>query len=252
MGDCPATMSVRMRDVELLLSPTVHLTVPRLDGTIVPRVPAPTIARDSIEVAIDAAEFQFGSDSITRLMNDYVFTDGAPLHDIVVTTTNDGMHIDAKWGILPVWMDATVTLDRGAIRLHPVKMRPLNPGPLLGLIVGWDKAAENGVRVYRGDLVFELVPLMHKLIRLRGTLTGVSVANGGLWETFGGTNATANCSGCLIISGGDVGLAGHRTREGAIQLTASPRLTFSFPDAATACAAVAASSRCVITVTPCP
>lgn len=240
-----------MRDVELSLSPTVHLTVPRLEGTIVPLANAAVtpVARDAINVSIDSAEFLFGSDAMTRLMNDYVFTDGAPLRDLVVTTMNDGLHVDARWHFVGVHMIAKVSADHGAIRLHPTSMRPLNPRRLLGLLVDWEKAAENGVRVEGGDILLDVPRLMHKLIRLSGTLTSVAVGNGGLIERFGPDRAASGCAGCLTLDGGRVSIAGHTTQEGAVTLQATPRLSFSFPDAASACGG--ATPSCSVSVAPC-
>ena len=197
--DTPIEVQVQMRNVRLRVDETTVLQVVRLRGTLVStRRGHPPVFddKDSFIVRIDSAQIALSMDSLTRLLNTYVFHyDGSPLKNLTVTT--DGPRLKLKGTVhkgidLPFTIVADPSVDAdGALRLRAHSIKTLGI-PAKGLLAFFGVELENlvnlqgrtGMRVVEDTMVIApgaLVPPP----RIEGRLQAVRVEPTRVVQIFG-------------------------------------------------------------------
>jgi len=197
--DTPVEVQVQMRNVRLRVDETTVLQVVRLRGTLVStRRGHPPVFddKDSFIVRIDSAQIALSMDSLTRLLNTYVFHyDGSPLKNLTVTT--DGPRLKLKGTVhkgidLPFTIVADPSVDAdGALRLRAHSIKTLGI-PAKGLLAFFGVELENlvnlqgrtGMRVVEDTVVIApgaLVPPP----RIEGRLQAVRVEPTRVVQIFG-------------------------------------------------------------------
>src|SRR5215469_13536511 len=127
----PDAVGIQIRNVNLLLSNNIVLSVRTLRGELErtkPSVPVTFDDSNSFVVNADSAEIHLTASSLTALMNEYVFAyKGAPIKEI--TTTIEGSQLIQKGKIhkavdLPFRITASLspTAD-GNVRVHAEKIQ---------------------------------------------------------------------------------------------------------------------------------
>lgn len=197
--DTPVEVQVQMRNVRLRVDETTVLQVVRLRGTLVStRRGHPPVFddKDSFIVRIDSAQIALSMDSLTRLLNTYVFHyDGSPLKNLTVTA--DGQRLKLKGTVhkgidLPFTIVADPSVDAdGALRLRAHSIKTLGI-PAKGLLAFFGVELENlvnlqgrtGMRVVEDTVVIApgaLVPPP----RIEGRLQAVRVEPTRVVQIFG-------------------------------------------------------------------
>ncbi len=197
--DTPVEVQVQMRNVRLRVDETTVLQVARLRGTLVStRRGHPPVFddKDSFIVRIDSAQIALSMDSLTRLLNTYVFHyDGSPLKNLTVTA--DGQRLKLKGTVhkgidLPFTIVADPSVDAdGALRLRAHSIKTLGI-PAKGLLAFFGVELENlvnlqgrtGMRVVEDTVVIApgaLVPPP----RIEGRLQAVRVEPTRVVQIFG-------------------------------------------------------------------
>ena len=197
--DTPVEVQVQMRNVRLRVDETTVLQVVRLRGTLVStRRGHPPVFddKDSFIVRIDSAQIALSMDSLTRLLNTYVFHyDGSPLKNLTVTA--DGPRLKLKGTVhkgidLPFTIVADPSVDAdGALRLRAHSIKTLGI-PAKGLLAFFGVELENlvnlqgrtGMRVVEDTVVIApgaLVPPP----RIEGRLQAVRVEPTRVVQIFG-------------------------------------------------------------------
>lgn len=187
-----------MRHVDFLVAPDIVMRIDRLRGALRPVTDGPVSFDDprSFVLQIDAAAISLAWDDLGHLLNDFVFNyDGSSLSDIEVKPEDGRLRQSGTiHKLLPVpfsiLADLSVT-DSGLIRIHPVSIRVIGlpAGGLLDFLgVELDGLIENnrahGVRVVGNDLLLDPAGLLPPP-RLQGRLTGLTLAQDALHQTFG-------------------------------------------------------------------
>jgi hypothetical protein len=197
--DTPIEVQVQMRNVRLHVDETTVLQVARLRGALVSTKGGhPPIFDDkqSFIVRIDSAQIALSMDSLTRLLNTYVFHyDGSPLKNLTVTA--DGQRLKLKGTVhkgidLPFTIIADPSVDAdGALRLRAHSIKTLGI-PAKGLLAFFGVELENlvnlhgrtGMRVVEDTVVLApgaLVPPP----RIEGRLQAVRVEPTRVVQIFG-------------------------------------------------------------------
>ena len=197
--DTPIEVQVQMRNVRLHVDETTVLQVARLRGALVSTKGGhPPIFDDkqSFIVRIDSAQIALSMDSLTRLLNTYVFHyDGSPLKNLTVTA--DGQRLKLKGTVhkgidLPFTIIADPSVDAdGALRLRAHSIKTLGI-PAKGLLAFFGVELENlvnlhgrtGMRVVEDTVVIApgaLVPPP----RIEGRLQAVRVEPTRVVQIFG-------------------------------------------------------------------
>ena len=197
--DTPVEVQVQMRNVRLRVDETTVLQVVRLRGTLVSTKrghPPVFDDKDSFIVRIDSAQIALSMDSLTRLLNTYVFHyDGSPLKNLTVTA--DGPRLKLKGTVhkgidLPFTIVADPSVDAdGALRLRAHSIKTLGI-PAKGLLTFFGVELENlvnlqgrtGMRVVEDTVVIApgaLVPPP----RIEGRLQAVRVEPTRVVQIFG-------------------------------------------------------------------
>jgi uncharacterized protein YpmS len=198
-ADTPIEVQVQMRNVRLHVDETTVLQVARLRGALVSTKGGhPPIFDDkqSFIVRIDSAQIALSMDSLTRLLNTYVFHyDGSPLKNLTVTA--DGQRLKLKGTVhkgidLPFTIIADPSVDAdGALRLRAHSIKTLGI-PAKGLLAFFGVELENlvnlhgrtGMRVVEDTVVIApgaLVPPP----RIEGRLQAVRVEPTRVVQIFG-------------------------------------------------------------------
>ena len=194
----PSTLGIQIRNVNLLLSNDIVLSIRSLRGELeATKSPVPVTFdnSDSFVVNADSAEIYMTASSLTALMNQYVFGyKGAPIKE--VTTTFEGTQLVQTGKIhkavdLPFRITASlsVTAD-GNVRVHAEKIQ-VEHLPVKGLLhfLGEDleklihQNPGRGVTVDGDDLILSpasLTPPPH----IHGRIRSVSVSEGSIVLTF--------------------------------------------------------------------
>lgn len=167
----PDSVQFQMKNVNFLLAPDIALEVKTLRGQLQSsKADVPVTFDDpaSFVVNIDTAEVAVTPESLTTLMNSYVFAyPGAPVKD--VTMTIKGNHLIQKGTIhkkvdLPFEIEGSISATTdGNIRVHADKIKSKGI-PVKGLLhfLGEDLAklvkqsAGRGVQVEGDDLILNL------------------------------------------------------------------------------------------------
>lgn len=188
-----------MRHVALHVDEQTVVDVRRLRGEMIPtRADAPPVFDDkrSFSVRIDTAEIAIGTDSLSRLLNGYVFNyDGSPLKNLQVGTVGRQLKMTGtmKTGIdVPFTIVADARVDPiGVLRLHPTSIKTLGipAGGLFSLFgVELEKLVhvrgDRGVRVDGNDVVLDAARLLPPP-RIEGRLQAVRVEPGRIVQQFG-------------------------------------------------------------------
>jgi uncharacterized protein YpmS len=197
--DTPIEVQVQMRNVRLHVDEATVLQVARLRGALVSTKGGhPPVFDDkhSFIVRIDSAQIALSMDSLTRLLNTYVFHyDGSPLKNLTVTA--DGSRLKLKGTVhkgidLPFTIVADPSVDAdGALRLRAHSIKTLGI-PAKGLLAFFGVELENlvnlhgrtGMRVVEDTVVLApgaLVPPP----RIEGRLQAVRVEPTRVVQIFG-------------------------------------------------------------------
>ena len=127
----PAAVGAQIRNVVLHLGNGVVLDVRELDGKLLSRHPGTPPTFDDLqayEIAIDRATVSMTPESLTNLMNNYVFADPkAPIKRSKVTIENGQLKQTGtleKGVAIPFTTTATVGVSSdGWIRIHPTSLK---------------------------------------------------------------------------------------------------------------------------------
>jgi hypothetical protein len=201
VGTQPSAVPVatRMRNVNLHVGRGIELRIEDLSGRMLSRLSGkPPIFDDldSYVLDIDAARVSMTAESLTNLMNNYVFAyPGAPLTHLKLTIENGTLRQTGtlRKGIgIPFTMDATVTATKdGKIRLHPTAMKAAGVFPkrmldFFGLTLARMITLKPGspITIDGNDLLLDPERLLPPP-RIRGRLTNVTIDKGRLVEYFG-------------------------------------------------------------------
>jgi hypothetical protein len=192
-------VATRMRNVNLHLGRGIELHIDDLSGRMLGRVsgkPPLFDDLDSYVLDIDAARVSMTAESLTNLMNNYVFAyPGAPLTHLKLAIENGGLTQTGtlRKGVgIPFTMRATVTATKdGKIRLHPTAMKAAGVIPkrlldFFGLTLARLITLKPGspITIEGDDLLLDPERLLPPP-RIRGRLTNVTIDKGRLVQYFG-------------------------------------------------------------------
>jgi hypothetical protein len=201
----PAAVATRMRHLLLHLGRGVDLRVDDLSGRLVSRTAGPPVFDDvnSYVVELDAARVGMTAESLTNLMNGYVFAGkDAPISDLRITIEGNELKQTGKLrkGIaVPFTMRGSIaaTAD-GKIRIHPTSIKAA--GFLSKRVLDFfglelerlvKTTSTPAVTIDGDDLLLDPERLLPPPA-IRGRLTKVWIENGVVIEQFGtGTSRTA-------------------------------------------------------------
>lgn len=196
-------VATRMRNVVFHLGRGIELRVDDLAGRLVSLKPNTPPVFDDVNayaIEIDAARVSMTADSLTNLVNKYVFAyDGAPLENLRITIEGNELHQSGtmKKGIgVPFTLRASVSASaEGWIVIHPVSMKAAGLVPK-GLLDFFGLELERlvklkqtpGVKIVGDDFLLDPERLLPPP-RIRGKLTKAWVQNGAVLEQFGGESS---------------------------------------------------------------
>jgi hypothetical protein len=198
-------IAVAIKNVDFHIQDSIVLRIRDLRGELQRRAKAITPTFDdkqSFVLKIDSGVIGISADSLTSVMNDYVFAyDHAPLKDISIAM--DGNRIKLKGimhKVVPVHVEVVGSLAAtpdGKIRLHPDKIKA-DGIPVKGFMrlfgVELDelvKARESrGIKVDDDDLIMD-PELILPPPAIRGNVTAVQVAENELVQVFGAGNESS-------------------------------------------------------------
>jgi hypothetical protein len=198
-------VETRMRNVVFHLGHGIELRVTDLAGRLETRTPGqPPVFDDvnSYTLELEAARVSMTPDSLTNLMNNYVFAyPDAPFRNLKLTIENGELLQSGtlKKGInVPFMMRATVGVTPdGRIRIHPtaIKAAGFLPGGLLHFFgVELDRLVTlkgtSAVTLDHDDLVLDPERLLPPP-RIHGRLAKVWIENGLIVEQFGNGTKSA-------------------------------------------------------------
>lgn len=197
--DTPIEVQVQMRNVRLHVDETTVLQIARLRGALVStRGGHPPVFDDkhSFTVRIDSAQIALSMDSLTRLLNTYVFHyDGSPLKNLTVTADGQRLKLNGtvRKGVdLPFTIIADPSVDAdGALRLRAHSIKTLGI-PAKGLLTFFGVELENlvnlhgrtGMRVVEDTVVIAPSALVPPP-RIEGRLQAVRVEPTRVVQIFG-------------------------------------------------------------------
>ena len=192
-------VEVQMRNIALHVDARTILNVRRLRGQLISTKPGePPVFDDknSFIVKIDSAEIAMRVESLSQLMNGYVFNyKGAPLEKLQVTTEGANLRIKGtlKKGVsVPFTIVSSAHVDPdGSLRLHPQSIKTLGI-PSKGLLdfIGLDLQklikvnADRGVRIDGDDFILQPNRLLPPP-RIDGHLQAVRIEPGTVVQVFG-------------------------------------------------------------------
>jgi hypothetical protein len=200
----PEPVQVRMENVNFHVGQGIELRVLHLAGRLASAAPGKLPTFDDVNsyvIEIDSARVSMTMSSLTNLMNNVLFADAdAPIKHVTVETEGTELKQTGtlKKGVsIPFTMRASVSVTPdGRLRLHPTSMKAAGfiPKRLLDVFgLGLDTLlkvrSESPMQVAGDDLVLDP---SHALPppRIRGRLTNAWIADGVLFEQFGGDKAT--------------------------------------------------------------
>jgi hypothetical protein len=193
------TVATRMRNVVFHLGHGIALRVDDLEGQLVGTAPGQPPVFDDVSaylVRIDSGRMSMTPDSLTNLMNNYVFAyDGAPLKDLRITIEGNELHQTGtlKKGVgVPFDIRATIAATPdGRIVIHPVSLKAAGFVPkgvldFFGLVLErLIKLKQTpAVKIAGDDFTLDperALPPPH----VRGKLTRAWIENGVVFEQFG-------------------------------------------------------------------
>ena len=196
-------VATRMRNVNLHIGQGIELLIDDLSGRMLSRVSGKPPVFDDLDsyfLDIDAARVSMTGESLTSLMNNYVFAyPGAPLTHLKISIENGELTQSGtlRKGVgVPFTMHATVTATKdGKIRLHPTAMKAAGVIPkrlldFFGLTLDRLITLKPGspMTIEGDDLLLDPERLLPPP-RIRGRLTSVTIDKGRLVEHFGDVDA---------------------------------------------------------------
>jgi len=192
-------VATRMRNVMFHLGHGIRLRVDDLTGRLISTAPGRPPVFDDVNayaIEIDSARVSMTPESLTSLMNDYVFAyEDAPLKDLRITIEGNELHQSGtlKKGVgVPFSLRATIAASAdGRIVIHPVSMKAAGFVPK-GVLDFFGLELERlvklkqtpGVQIVNDDFLLDperLLPPPH----IRGKLTKAWIQNGVVFEQFG-------------------------------------------------------------------
>jgi hypothetical protein len=192
-----------MRNVVFHLGHGVVLRVDDLSGRLVSTTPDKPPVFDDVNayrIEIDSARVSMTAESLTNLMNNYVFAyEGAPLTDLRITIVGNELHQSGtlRKGVgVPFSLRATAgTSPDGWILIHPVSMKAAGFVPK-GVLDFFGLELERlvklkrtpGVKIVGDDFLLDPERLLPPP-RIRGKLTKTWIENGVVFEQFGSGDA---------------------------------------------------------------
>jgi hypothetical protein len=205
-GASATEVGAEMRNVDFHIDSGIVLSIKRLRGALVPThsgVPPRLDDKLSYVLEIHSAAISIDTASLTTLLNRHVFGyRGSPLKRLRVTVDGDQL---IQTGLMHKGVDMpfriraaiSVTPD-GQIRMHPtaVKVMGLNAAGvmnLFGVHIGGLITLEpgHGARIEKDDFILDPTAILPPPA-IRGHLTAIGVANGGIAQTFGAANEAAS------------------------------------------------------------
>jgi len=197
-GD-PAPVGARMQNVNVHLGSGIELRIATLYGRLARSNPGTPPTFDDVGsyvIEIDSARFAMTPDSLTNLMNNYVFADAkAPITHLKVEVEGSELKQSGtlRKGIdVPFSIRAQISATRdGRIRLHPTSMKAagfVSKRVLDFFGLELEKLikvnANSPVKVDGDDLLLDPEHLLPPP-RIRGKLTRTWIADGLIMEQFG-------------------------------------------------------------------
>lgn len=199
-----ASTRTEMRNLDLVVSEGIHLQVRHLEGqSVALQLESPVILDDktSFLIVVEAAETFVDYESLSRLMNEYVFAfDGAPVTDLEITQEEDADQRDLVElnGHLTTALGAPFEIEgrpevtpEGELRIRTTDIQAFDIEvegllDLLGLEAEdmIPSLEERGVRVEGDDVVLLLDRVMPPP-RMSGRATSVEVLEDGLLIRLG-------------------------------------------------------------------
>jgi hypothetical protein len=194
-----APVSVAFRNVHLHVADGVVLEVHHIEGAMLStRAGRPPVFDDqrSFTLRIDSGEIAMSPESLSRLLNDYVFAyDGSPLTDIHVSIENG--HLKQKGTLrkgvpipFTIVADVSATPD-GRIRVHPTDVKAAGiPSEGLMKMFGLElddlieSNRSHGLQIVDNDLLLDPSRLLPSP-GLSGRLTAVTLERDRIIERFG-------------------------------------------------------------------
>jgi len=191
-------VATRMRHVVFHTGPGIELQVDDLVGHLVSRSARPVLFDDvrSYVVEIESARVAMTPESLTNLMNNYVFAGpGAPLSNLKIGVDGQEMTQSGtlRKGVpIPFSLRATLSVTPdGKIRVHPTSMKAAGfvskrVLDFFGLELDNLVKMKNvtAVAVEGDDLLLDPQQLLPPP-QIRGTLTRVAIENGMIVQQFG-------------------------------------------------------------------
>jgi hypothetical protein len=192
-------VQVDMRNVMYHFTDQVAVHILQLHGLVLPTQRARLPVFDDVQsftLAIHFAEIAISTETLSTLLNQYVFAaPDAPMKDIAVTTIGNSIKVHGKLhdkGNIPFETEGTaVATPEGHIRIHTHKITVVQVSvkglmDLLGLtsaqLINTDKV--RGVRLEGDDLILDptlLLPPPH----IAGRVTAVRIAGEHIIQVFG-------------------------------------------------------------------
>lgn len=192
-------VGARMRNVVFHLGNGIDLRVDDLAGHLGSRAPGKPPVFDNVDsyvLEIESARVSMTPESLTNLMNNYVFASpDAPLKNLKITIEGDELHQSGtlRKGVgVPFTMRGAIgATSDGRIRIHPTAIKAAGFVPkgvldFLGLelerLVKLNRTP--AVKIEGDDLLLDPQGLLPPP-RIRGHLTKVWIENGTIVEQFG-------------------------------------------------------------------
>lgn len=199
--DTTRIVQAEMRNVDFRIDSGVVLEISRLRGELVPASDTAPPSLDnphSYSLTIGSAAIAIDTASLSVLLTRHVFAyHGSPLGSLRISTDSNLL---VQKGVLkkgihfPFTVKAEVSLTpEGMIRLHPVSIKVLGVGAR-GLMKFFGLSLQDlakvapgrGIRIEGNDFLLDPTAVLPPP-RVRGRVTGLSIRNGRMYQTFGST-----------------------------------------------------------------
>lgn len=194
-SDTTRLVHAAMRNVNYRVDADIVMRLRYLIGSLVPAHEDSMPVLDqpgSFSIRIASAEIALDTASLSQLLNRYVFGyRGAPISDLRITVEGDHLKQHGKLGTLPFTILATIAVDNGLIRLHPVDVKVLGinaDGLMSKLGIELDDMMKvrpgGGIRVDKNDFLLDAAAII-PAPRITGTLRSVRLTPGSVVLQFG-------------------------------------------------------------------
>lgn len=195
LPDTTRLVHAAMRNVNYRVDADIVMGIRYLIGSL---VPAPEDSMpvfdqpESFSIRISSAEIALDTASLSQLLNRYVFGyRGAPINSLRITVEGEHLKQHGKLGSLPFTILATIAVDNGLIRLHPVDVKVLGinaDGLMRKLGIELDDMVKvrpgAGIRIDENDFLLDPAAII-PAPRITGTLKHVRLTPGAVVLQFG-------------------------------------------------------------------